>query len=141
MRDADEQIQIRQGYDHNFCLRGGVSDAPRFAARVEDPGSGRVLELWTNQPGVQFYSGNFLDGTVTGKYGRAPPPVRRALPGAAGLSEYAEPSGFSVGAARSRTNLSPHLALSIFRELRQDRGVRVEEVGTKILERSALPSR
>ena len=44
---------------------------PRFAARVEDPASGRVLELWTNQPGVQFYSGNFLDGTVTGKYGRA----------------------------------------------------------------------
>ena len=43
---------------------------PRFAARVEDPSSGRVLELWTNQPGVQFYSGNFLDGTVTGKYGR-----------------------------------------------------------------------
>jgi aldose 1-epimerase len=68
--DADEQITIRQGYDHNYCLRGGTADAPRFAARVEDPDSGRVLELWTNQPGVQFYSGNFLDGTVTGKYGR-----------------------------------------------------------------------
>jgi len=70
LRDADEQILIRQGYDHNFCLRDGLTDAPRFAAHVEDPGSGRVLELWTNQPGVQFYSGNFLDGTVTGKYGR-----------------------------------------------------------------------
>jgi len=70
MRDTDQQVQIRQGYDHNFCLRGGATGAPRFAARVEDPGSGRVLELWTNQPGVQFYSGNFLDGTVTGKYGR-----------------------------------------------------------------------
>jgi aldose 1-epimerase len=70
MRDADQQVQIRQGYDHNFCLRGGATNAPRFAARVEDPGSGRVLELWTDQPGVQFYSGNFLDGTVTGKYGR-----------------------------------------------------------------------
>jgi aldose 1-epimerase len=45
-------------------------DEPRFAARVEDPRSGRNLELWTNQPGVQFYSGNFLDGSVTGKYGR-----------------------------------------------------------------------
>jgi aldose 1-epimerase len=70
LRDADEQVLIRQGYDHNFCLRGGPTSEPRFAARVEDPGSGRVLELWTNQPGVQFYSGNFLDGTVTGKYGR-----------------------------------------------------------------------
>jgi aldose 1-epimerase len=70
MRDADQQVQIRQGYDHNYCLPGGATSAPRFAARVEDPESGRVLELWTNQPGVQFYSGNFLDGTVTGKYGR-----------------------------------------------------------------------
>jgi aldose 1-epimerase len=70
LRDANEQVLIRQGYDHNFCLRGGATDAPRFAARVQDPTSGRVLELWTNQPGVQFYSGNFLDGTVTGKYGR-----------------------------------------------------------------------
>jgi aldose 1-epimerase len=70
IRDLIEQIQIRQGYDHNFCLRGGVTDEPRLAARVEDPRSGRALELWTDQPGVQFYSGNFLDGTVTGKYGR-----------------------------------------------------------------------
>jgi len=70
MRDADQQVQIRQGYDHNYCLPSGATSAPRFAARVEDPASGRVLELWTNQPGVQFYSGNFLDGTVTGKYGR-----------------------------------------------------------------------
>ncbi len=70
LRDANEQLRIRQGYDHNFCLRGDVTDVPRFAARVEEPTSGRVLELWTNQPGVQFYSGNFLDGSVTGKYGR-----------------------------------------------------------------------
>jgi aldose 1-epimerase len=70
LHDVNEQLQIRQGYDHNFCLRGGVTSEPRFAARVEDPRSGRVLELLTNQPGIQFYSGNFLDGTVTGKYGR-----------------------------------------------------------------------
>jgi aldose 1-epimerase len=70
LRDADEQVLIRQGYDHNYCLREDVTSKPRFAARVEEPKSGRVLELWTNQPGVQFYSGNFLDGTVTGKYGR-----------------------------------------------------------------------
>jgi aldose 1-epimerase len=70
IRDANEQLQIRKGYDHNYCLRGGAVREPRLAARVEDPRSGRVLELLTNQPGVQFYSGNFLDGTVTGKYGR-----------------------------------------------------------------------
>lgn len=70
LRDVNEQIQIRQGYDHNFCLRGGATGDPRLAARLEDPKSGRVLELLTNQPGMQFYSGNFLDGTVTGKYGR-----------------------------------------------------------------------
>jgi aldose 1-epimerase len=68
--DADEQARIRRGYDHNFCLRGGVTGEPRLAARLEDPRSGRVLELLTNQPGVQFYSGQFLDGSVTGKYGR-----------------------------------------------------------------------
>ena len=70
LHDADEQVRIRQGYDHCYCLRGGVTSAPRFAARVEDPRSGRVLELLTDQPGLQFYSGNFLDGTLTGKYGR-----------------------------------------------------------------------
>jgi aldose 1-epimerase len=69
--DADQQLRIRQGYDHNFCLRGGVVREPRRAARVEDPMSGRAMELWTDQPGLQFYSGNFLDGSVTGKYGRA----------------------------------------------------------------------
>ena len=70
LHDADGQLRIRQGYDHNFCLRGGVAREPRLAARVEDPASDRAMELWTDQPGVQFYSGNFLDGSVIGKYGR-----------------------------------------------------------------------
>jgi aldose 1-epimerase len=70
LHDADHQIRIRSGYDHNFCLRGGAAGVARLAARLEEPGSGRFLELLTDQPGVQFYSGNFLDATVTGKYGR-----------------------------------------------------------------------
>jgi aldose 1-epimerase len=70
IHDQIDQIQIRQGYDHCYCLPGGAVSEPRLAARVEEPRSGRVMELWTNQPGVQFYSGNFLDGSVTGKYGR-----------------------------------------------------------------------
>jgi aldose 1-epimerase len=70
LHDDNEQVRIRQGYDHNFCLRGGTAGKPRSAARLEDPRSGRVVELLTDQPGIQFYSGNFLDGTVTGKYRR-----------------------------------------------------------------------
>ena len=46
-----------------------VTDFSEEAARAYDPGSGRVLEIWTTQPGIQFYSGNFLDGTVAGKGG------------------------------------------------------------------------
>jgi aldose 1-epimerase len=57
------------GYDHNFVLRGG--GALPLAARAYDPRSGRVLEMFTTEPGVQFYSGNFLDGKLTGKGGIA----------------------------------------------------------------------
>jgi len=68
IRDAnDAQIAIGRGYDHNFVLRGGVTESPKLAARVEDPVSGRVLELYTTEPGVQVYTGNFLDGTTAGK--------------------------------------------------------------------------
>jgi len=54
------------GYDHNYVLRG---DPARVAARVYSPRSGRVLEVFTTEPGLQFYTGNFLDGSVTGKKG------------------------------------------------------------------------
>lgn len=68
IRDAsDAQIAIGRGYDHNFVLRGGVTSTPKLAARVEDPISGRVVELFTTEPGVQVYTGNFLDGTTAGK--------------------------------------------------------------------------
>jgi len=68
IRDAsDEQIRVGRGYDHNYVLRGGVTPTPKLAARMEDPVSGRVMELFTTEPGVQVYSGNFLDGTVVGK--------------------------------------------------------------------------
>jgi aldose 1-epimerase len=59
------------GYDHNFVLRQprGTLDAPAPAARVTEPKTGRVMEVLTTEPGVQFYTGNFLDGTVKGKGG------------------------------------------------------------------------
>jgi aldose 1-epimerase len=66
----NEQLLRGKGYDHNFVLNssgGGLA----LAARVIDPKSGRVLEVLTDQPGVQFYTGNFLDGTVKGKGGKA----------------------------------------------------------------------
>jgi aldose 1-epimerase len=70
LRDGrDEQIRIGRGYDHNFILRGPAGTL-RLAARLEDLPSGRVMELLTTAPGVQFYSGNFLDGTSAGKGGR-----------------------------------------------------------------------
>lgn len=70
LRDArDEQIRLGRGYDHNFALDKGVTDQPELAARLEDPGSGRVLEVLSTEPGVQIYSGNFLDGTLVGKSG------------------------------------------------------------------------
>jgi aldose 1-epimerase len=68
--DADEeQIRLAGGYDHNYVLDSGLEDTPAFAARVVEPGSGRMLEVWTTEPGIQFYSGNHLDGIV-GKGGR-----------------------------------------------------------------------
>ena len=70
--DADDpQIHNGSGYDHNWVLTAPPAGAPalRHAARVEDPKSGRTLDVSTTEPGVQFYTGNFLDGTLTGKSG------------------------------------------------------------------------
>ena len=61
-----EQIIIGRGFDHNYVLDNG-SDAVKRAAQVYERGSGRLMEVLTDQPGIQFYSGNFLDGTATGK--------------------------------------------------------------------------
>jgi len=70
IRDGrDEQLRIGRGYDHNFVISGKAGEL-RPAARLEDPASGRVLEVLATAPGLQFYSGNFLDGTVVGKGGR-----------------------------------------------------------------------
>ncbi len=75
-REGDDQLVVAGGYDHNLVLDGGPAagsseeDRLPLAAVVHEPGSGRVLEVWTDQPGVQFYSGNFLDGTLRGKGGR-----------------------------------------------------------------------
>ncbi len=71
IRDAsDPQLVVGRGYDHNYALTGTSGAAPRLAARLSDPKSGRVLEILTDQPGIQFYTGNFIDGTTVGKSGQ-----------------------------------------------------------------------
>jgi len=66
--DAYDQLDFAGGYDHNFVLNDHTG-IMRLAARLHDAASGRTLEVFTTQPGIQFYSGNFLDGTITGKNG------------------------------------------------------------------------
>jgi aldose 1-epimerase len=67
INEAHEQISNGFGYDHNFLINQQAYKELTLAARVEENTSGRVLEVFTEEPGVQFYSGNFLDGTLTGK--------------------------------------------------------------------------
>lgn len=69
INDANPQIKNGKGFDHNWVLR---KEANTFslAATVKEPTSGRVMEVWTTEPGLQFYSGNFLDGTDKGKKGK-----------------------------------------------------------------------
>ncbi|HTD97458.1 MAG TPA: aldose epimerase family protein [Edaphobacter sp.] len=68
INDNNEQLKIAGGYDLNWILRGPTGEV-KTAARVYEPGSGRVLTVTTTEPGVQFYSGNFLDGAKFGKAG------------------------------------------------------------------------
>jgi aldose 1-epimerase len=65
----DEQIRRAGGYDHNWVLDGSAGGSLALAARAAERGSGRVLEVYTTEPGMQFYSGNFLDGRLRGKGG------------------------------------------------------------------------
>lgn len=67
----DEQLKFGKGYDHNWVLEKGKTPVLQMAAEVFEPTSGRVLHVLTTEPGIQFYSGNFLDGTVQGKAGKA----------------------------------------------------------------------
>jgi len=65
----DEQLQFGKGYDHNWVLNKGSAGLTK-AAEVYEPKTGRVMEVWTTEPGLQFYTGNFLDGTIHGKGGK-----------------------------------------------------------------------
>lgn len=64
---ADEQLRHGRGYDHNWVIDEDIAREPRLLALLEDPHSGRTMTLLSNQPGLQFYSGNFFDGSTAGK--------------------------------------------------------------------------
>ncbi len=66
---GDEQIKFGKGYDHNFVVNGAAGTL-RQAVRVTEKASGRIMEVYTTEPGVQFYTGNFLDGSLKGKGGK-----------------------------------------------------------------------
>jgi len=65
----DPQLKLGRGYDHNWVLNSGTAGSLSLAAQAYEPRSGRVLEVWTTEPGLQFYTGNFLDG-IRGKAGK-----------------------------------------------------------------------
>ena len=69
INDPDPVLQYGPGYDHNWVINKPLGQFG-FMARVVEPKSGRVMEVWSDEPGLQFYTGNFLDGTITGKEGR-----------------------------------------------------------------------
>lgn len=69
IRSGETQMVYGRGYDHNYALNRSDPTAIEYAARVYDPTSGRILEAWTTEPGIQFYTGNFLDGTLVGSSG------------------------------------------------------------------------
>jgi len=68
INDDDQQLEFGKGYDHNWVLRN-YDGSLNFAAQLYEPKTGRMLEIFTTQPGIQFYSGNFLDGSIIGKNG------------------------------------------------------------------------
>ncbi|MEU5095033.1 aldose epimerase family protein [Streptomyces sp. NPDC020996] len=70
IRAGHEQQVMAKGFDHNWVLDKGITQRPEHVATLRDPRSGRTLRIATDQPGLQFYSGNFLDGTLTGTSGR-----------------------------------------------------------------------
>jgi aldose 1-epimerase len=67
----DEQLRLGRGYDHNLVIRRDASLELNYAARLRDPKSGRTMDVYTTEPGIQFYSGNFLDGSMRGKAGKS----------------------------------------------------------------------
>ena len=80
INDSDEQLKFGTGYDHNYVLNKTAGELS-FAARLSDPVSGRIMEVYTTEPGMQLYTGNFLTGKAPNDVGKGgkPYPVRSAV--------------------------------------------------------------
>ncbi|MGW1864690.1 aldose epimerase family protein [Streptomyces mauvecolor] len=70
IREGGAQLVRAKGFDHNWVLDKGISTSPTYVLTLTDPSSGRVMRMYTTEPGLQFYTGNFLDGTLEGTSGR-----------------------------------------------------------------------
>ena len=68
--EDNAQLKMGKGYDHNFILNRKTANEIELAASVYEPTSGRFLEVFTTEPGLQFYGGNFFKGNTIGKYGK-----------------------------------------------------------------------
>ena len=111
--DDFDQLTLARGYDHNFVLDRADATSLELAARLEEPGSGRVLEVHTTEPGLQLYSGNFLDGSLTGPGGRPYGVPRRRRARDAALPGFAEPRELPFDGAAARRRLRLHHALPL----------------------------
>ena len=102
IRQGNQQLVIAHGYDHNWVLNG---TGLRLAAVAEDPSSGRVLKTYTTEPGVQFYTGNFLQGDLVGHERSYLPPERRVHAGDPALPGLAQPSELPDHSTGPRTDV------------------------------------
>ena len=108
INDPDTVLQYGPGYDHNWVINKPLGKFG-LMARVTDPNSGRVMEVWSDEPGLQFYAGNFLDGTLTGKDGKVYQRRSALLHGAAALSRFAEQAQLPLDrGTQARPDLSQH---------------------------------
>ena len=104
----------RVGYDHNYVIRRD-GKSPAFAARVCDPESGRVLEMFTTEPGVQLYTGNFLDGSLKGKGGVVVQEAPGVLPRGPAFPRLGPPSQLPVDRPQARDDVHADDDLQVLR--------------------------
>ena len=107
INDPDTVLQYGPGYDHNWVINKPLGQFG-LMARVVEPDSGRVMEVWSTEPGLQFYAGNFLDGSHhrQGRQGLSAP--LRLLHGTAALSRFAQQAAIPHHRIEARRNLSQH---------------------------------